>query len=158
MSTIKEMNEMSIKTQRNRAQGGFTLIELMIVVAIIGILAAIAIPQYQNYTARAQASEGLTMTAGVRADVGEQFSLTGSLPASVAVPSSINGRYVSNYVYSLVDASTARITVTYYASSAVSTGTTAATMFVETTNPTEGWVCRVGSNMEASRIPAGCRE
>ena len=52
-----------------RKQQGFTLIELMIVVAIIGILAAIALPAYQDYLGRSQASEGLTSTAGLRADI-----------------------------------------------------------------------------------------
>ncbi|MED5557478.1 MAG: pilin, partial [Pseudomonadota bacterium] len=65
---------------RNLKQGGFTLIELMIVVAIIGVLASIAVPQYQNYTARAQASEGLSITAGLRADIAEQYSLRGEMP------------------------------------------------------------------------------
>ena len=63
-------------------QQGFTLIELMIVVAIIGILAAIALPAYQDYTARAQATEPLSATAGIRADVGVYMAENGALPTA----------------------------------------------------------------------------
>ena len=64
------------------AQKGFTLIELMIVVAIIGILAAIAIPAYQDYTARAQASEGFKATTGLQSDIGTFTADQGRLPAT----------------------------------------------------------------------------
>ena len=63
-------------------QKGFTLIELMIVVAIIAILAAIALPAYQDYTARAQASEALTATGGIRADLAVHQSENNSWPAA----------------------------------------------------------------------------
>jgi type IV pilus assembly protein PilA len=63
-------------------QKGFTLIELMIVVAIIGILAAIAIPAYQDYTIRAQVSEGFSLAAAAKAAVAETFINTGSAPAN----------------------------------------------------------------------------
>ena len=62
-------------------QKGFTLIELMIVVAIIGILAAIAIPAYQDYTIRAQVSEGMTLAAAAKAAVAETYLNTGDAPA-----------------------------------------------------------------------------
>ncbi len=68
----------------NDEQHGFTLIELMIVVAIIGILAAIAIPAYQDYTIRAQVSEGLTLAAGAKTAVSEYFLERGAWPTDNA--------------------------------------------------------------------------
>ena len=82
-------------------QKGFTLIELMIVVAIIAILAAIAIPAYQNYLIRSQVSEGAVLTDGAKTAMAEFYSNTGQFPstngsAGLAAASSISGKYVSN--------------------------------------------------------------
>jgi len=76
-----------------KIQKGFTLIELMIVVAIIGILAAIAIPAYQDYTIRAQVSEGLNLAGAAKAAVAETWLSTGAVPAdrTEAGMSNLNG-------------------------------------------------------------------
>lgn len=66
-----------------KVQHGFTLIELMIVVAIIGILAAVALPAYQDYTVRAQVTEALNLAAGLKGDVAERYNQTGAFPATL---------------------------------------------------------------------------
>jgi type IV pilus assembly protein PilA len=82
-----------------KVQKGFTLIELMIVVAIIGILAAIAIPAYQDYTIRAQVTEGLNLAGAAKSAVSESFAATGNWPADnvaagIGASSDIVGKYV----------------------------------------------------------------
>ncbi|HFB8442972.1 TPA: pilin, partial [Neisseria gonorrhoeae] len=85
----------------NTLQKGFTLIELMIVIAIVGILAAVALPAYQDYTARAQVSEAILLAEGQKSAVTEYYLNHGIWPkdntsAGVASPSDIKGKYVES--------------------------------------------------------------
>lgn len=86
-------------------QKGFTLIELMIVIAIVGILAVVALPAYQDYTARAQVSEAIVLAEGQKAAVAEYYATNGQFPSSnteagVAASGNITGKYVKNVVIS----------------------------------------------------------
>jgi type IV pilus assembly protein PilA len=95
-------------------QKGFTLIELMIVVAIIGILAAIAIPAYQDYTIRAQVSEGMVLAAAAKAAVAETFLNTGEAPADrTEAGMSPNGTDTFGKYVSAVDVLNGAINITY---------------------------------------------
>jgi type IV pilus assembly protein PilA len=97
--------------QRSR---GFTLIELMIVVAVIGILASVAVSAYQTYTVRAQVAEALNMAAGAKTPVIDSFNNTGMPPADrasagmTAVPTDTQGKYVSG-----VDIDEGRVDITF---------------------------------------------
>jgi type IV pilus assembly protein PilA len=138
-----------------RKQKGFTLIELMIVVAIIGILAAIAIPAYQDYTIRAQVSEGMSLTSGVRTAVSEYLQTTGVWPtdntaAGVAPPGSITGSYVTQVV---VGQDTITATFGNRANNKIAGGELSLTG-----NDTGGsveWTC--GGTIETKYLPSTCR-
>ena len=104
-------------------QKGFTLIELMIVIAIIGILAAIAIPAYQNYTIRSQVTEGLSLADGYKTSISEYYAQHGSFPLGAAqTPAvgqiAITGASQGKYVGAITVTTGGQITVTYTGSQA----------------------------------------
>ena len=164
-----------------KMQQGFTLIELMIVVAIIGILAAIAIPAYQDYTIRSQVTEGLNLAASAKTAVAETWSSTGT-PASVFDRGTVgldntigdgtetNGKYVTG-----VQVTNSVITITYGndANNAIAGQTLTLVPWVSTDNSVS-WQCgnaaapdtAVGTmiagaasntNIDDRFLPANCR-
>ncbi len=130
-----------------KVQQGFTLIELMIVVAIIGILAAIAIPQYNDYTAKAQASEAFTLLDGLKTPMVAQFSEDGTW--AIPTGSVTAGKYVSGIAAS----GTGTLTATY-ASSGVNSKVRGKTVTFTYNTSTGAWTC--SSNLAAEVKPKSC--
>ena len=134
-------------------QQGFTLIELMIVVAIIGILAAIALPAYQDYTKRTHVAEGLTLAGGAKASVTEYFSSQGKFPsnntsAGLAAATAIKGNAVTS-----VEVKNGKIEITYN-----DKVTDNATLQLSPTTGAGGvqWSCK-GGTVIAKYRPSNCR-
>lgn len=149
-----------------RKQQGFTLIELMIVVAIIGILAAIAIPAYQDYTIRAQVSEGLNLAAGAKAAVTEYYQDQGAWPPDndtaglEKAVTAIQGQYVKSVTVSAA-APNGVITVLYskVAPQKANAKIDNATLVLKATdnNGSVSWACSAGVTLVDKWLPAACR-
>lgn len=133
---------------------GFTLIELMIVVAIIGILAAVAIPAYQDYSVRARVSEGLDMAARAKLAVSETAQANNALPADQAATGYVTPAATNNVsAITVAGDGTGDITITYTA--AAGNGTIIMTPTIQASGEIS-WACTGGTLADRFR-PGNCR-
>jgi len=152
-----------------RKQQGFTLIELMIVVAIIGILAAIAIPAYQDYTIRSKVTEGLNAVGAAKTSVGDAWNSLGAFPADqaeagLALPADYDTTgddgFVKTVTYTFIAANSGSLTVVYDGAG-LGVGADVDLVFVGSTTAAGGvtWDCTVasGGSLDAKYRPANCR-
>ncbi len=139
-------------------QKGFTLIELMIVVAIIGILAAIAIPAYQDYTIRAQVSEGLNLTASCKVGVTETYQDSGAFPttnaaAGLEAAANITGKYTTGVAVGAGGTCAA----TYGNDANANIATAVLTMTPTNNDGSVSWDCAGDATLVDKWLPSACR-
>lgn len=146
-------------------QKGFTLIELMIVIAIVGVLAVVALPAYQDYTARAQMSEALTLAEGQKSAVVEYYSDKGQFPANngdagIANASTITGKYVASVTVGKDTSNNATITAKMKASG-VNKDIANKTLMLEGKQNAGSfdWTCKKGATdpVDDKFLPSSCR-
>jgi len=144
------------EVQMKRGQQGFTLIELMIVVAIIGILAAVAIPAYQDYTIRAQVSEGMSLAGGAKTAVAEFYTQRGTMPADNGAAGLANATDIVGTYVSAVTISNGVIEVSY--GNDANTIIAAETLVVSpvTSAGSVAWNCKPGT-LATKYLPSDCR-
>ena len=141
----------------NRLQKGFTLIELMIVVAIIGILAAVAIPAYQDYIARSQVSEAVSLTAGGKTPLAEFFADKGVWPSTAdIVMGNLAGKYVSNITLAGATGTVGTIQVSASMKDSGVNSSISGLTLVLTSSDGKTWNCTAGT-LSSKYRPAACR-
>lgn len=146
-----------MKNASKSLQKGFTLIELMIVVAIVGILAAVALPAYQDYTIRAQVAELLALTDGAKVSVTEYYQTKGALPASNADAgyAGASGKYTTSVAVGASGVITATADSTN-SNTLIHGKTLTLTPAAGGTNNALVWTCAVGT-IDAKYVPSSCR-
>ena len=136
---------------------GFTLIELMIVVAIIGILAAVAIPAYQDYIARAQVSEAVSLTAGGKTPLSEFFADKGVWPSTAdLVMGNLAGKYVSTITIVTGGGTTGAVDLEARMKSAGVNSAISGGTLILNSNDGKIWFC-TGGTIGSKYRPAACR-
>ena len=164
MNTLITYLEHVENKKRATKQRGFTLIELMIVVAIIGILAAIAIPQYNSYVGRSQVAEGLALAGSVKTAVAEYYQSNGSWPSTNAIagaPATITGKYTATVAASVSGTDPTVITITMGAAAPVTSDIRSKTLTLTAAagTGTVTWTCDgAGADpISDTFLPAACK-
>lgn len=148
---------------RKSFEWGFTLIELMIVVAIIGVLAAVAIPAYQEYITRSQVSEAVSLVSSGKTPFAEYYQDKGVWPASTSeVMGNTSGKYTLSIDITGTPVTSAPGSITLQATmrpSGINTNITSGTVQMITADGGKNWTCTgAGSNaIQAKYLPGACR-